>query len=515
MRKKKLMVGVLASLIMASTCAPNINYGWGEYQFLGIVEVDAAVEYGTHTENDVTYWYQKEEGNVTIYSVKLNKQQMQKVTVPSKINGADVVSIDARAFGTSSGNNCMYVSELVLPNTLQTIGDKALQGCTNMSIVTVPYSIAKVAGSAFGPNTKIEHLWLLKDSGERESISTGSQIKELIKDMHVTYLNIAEVKGFVTCNDKGAFTRYGILELLDSLTYSPLFTRIYQDYSSELVSTLLPTSYTSDIEKMQILYNYIVTHVRYGEMFSGSSSAELDPLNNIHQKAFGALFCNSGVCASKADALYYLGKAAGLEIRTINVPKHRLNVFSPAGSNKYYYVDPTQFKFCWGYSFPMNWYTELATDKYQAREEGKICDIAEGFYGKTILVRVIDNNNTSTKTSTFNVKISDEKNLSKVFCNYSTAKVYDYGSNPLTNILSNKDVELYMYDNKYYQLKIQDGDKDVLTMDYALNHGDDYTTYFYDKNNVRHSLRIQIIYDQNDSQTKKTKNNAYFKITIN
>lgn len=510
LNKKKMMAGVLATLVMTNTVPSNLNLSIGDLKFQGVLTANAYALSSSVTQNNVTYFYEDYNGDVTITYVNVLPGASEQVTIPSRIGSGVVTTIASRAFAHSS---CANIKELILPNDLKTIGDKALQGCTNMTTVSVPQTIARVAGSTFGPYTKVEHLRLFTSSGAIVEISTGQQIKDLIKDVYVT-AKIGNLDQFITCDKNGNLKRYGMFELLDSLTYSPFFEKIYKSYSYEIVKSIIPSAYTSDIQKMQIIYNYVLTNVRYSKIHSGTSEADLEMLNNTHQKAFGALFCNSGVCASEANTLYYLGKAAGLDIKTISPPGHRMNIFSPSGSNKYYYVDVTSNVFCKGYS-AYDASNFLGKSTQTANEDGKVYNIAESFYGKTILVRIRDNNNYVGNISKFKVKLSDQDYLSRIFCNYNTSQSNDYNAVLLSNIQHNQDMKLYMYDNKYYQLNIKDGNKDVLTLNYALNHGDNYTTYFYDATNKRHTVNIRIIYDKNDTLTKCTVNNAYFDIVIN
>ena len=67
------------------------------------------------------------------------------VEVPSKINGKSVKEIEAYAFSDRE-----IISEVVLPDGLQVVGDSAFEDCPKLKSVTIPRSVEYIGNCAFG-----------------------------------------------------------------------------------------------------------------------------------------------------------------------------------------------------------------------------------------------------------------------------------------------------------------------------------------------------------------------------
>lgn len=493
--KKRIIAGILSVSMSISCIILNNNEILSQNTFKTI-SVNAASQ--TYSNNGVNYTYETSNNKITITKITLDSNISSNTTIviPSTINGVSVSTIGSNAFQSSA-----KIGTLKLPMSLEYIQDSAFKACTNMNTVYVPKTIKGVAGSAFGPNTKVTTLYIRNSESSSKKIQNGTDIKNLISNVIVKCNG--QLDQFITCTSNGTATKYGMLDLIDSLAYSPFLENIYSSYATEIVNSIIPAN-TSDIEKMQIIYNYVLSTVRYSKIFSGTNDAS-NCLNNTHQKALGALMCYSGVCASEADTIYYLGKAAGLDVKTLSVPGHRLNLFSPSDTTLYYYVDITANTFCSGYSLYGS-DSELSKTEVTARD-GSICQIASNYYGKTILVQIKNNENTN-----FNISLTDANNSSKNFCDYlATSPTSDYTPMYLSNLPLNNNREFYLYDNKYYNLKISQNSTTVFSLNYALNKGDNYSTTFTDVNNNQHTCNIKIVRDNNDN---KTINKARFVINI-
>ena len=66
------------------------------------------------------------------------------VTVPAQIDGLPVTEIDERCF-----ENHTEIEKLVLPDTVSTIGYRAMYGCTGLKEINFPDSLLKIGGWAF------------------------------------------------------------------------------------------------------------------------------------------------------------------------------------------------------------------------------------------------------------------------------------------------------------------------------------------------------------------------------
>ena len=77
-------------------------------------------------------------------SSHMNYSLKGKITIPSKIKGYKVTSIDILGF-----MNCQNMTEVVIPNTVTDIDTKAFYGCTNLKTVTIPRSVTSIEADAF------------------------------------------------------------------------------------------------------------------------------------------------------------------------------------------------------------------------------------------------------------------------------------------------------------------------------------------------------------------------------
>lgn len=76
-------------------------------------------------------------------SITAYKGKSRKVSIPEKINGVLVDSIADGAFQNSN------IVEVVLPEVITSIGNKAFRGCEELSYINLPGSIANIGEDAF------------------------------------------------------------------------------------------------------------------------------------------------------------------------------------------------------------------------------------------------------------------------------------------------------------------------------------------------------------------------------
>ena len=80
-----------------------------------------------------------------------NGFEIQRVTVPSEINGRPVISIGEKVFMNTS------LSEIILPKSLKAILRNAFDGCKNLRKINLPEGITFIAGSCFA-NSGLEEV---------------------------------------------------------------------------------------------------------------------------------------------------------------------------------------------------------------------------------------------------------------------------------------------------------------------------------------------------------------------
>ena len=93
--------------------------------------------------NIVPFTYTKSETSITITGLK-NGVNMQHLRVPEAIEDLPVTLITYDAF-----KNNTVLKSIKLPNSLNSIGIRAFQGCSGLTSITIPDSVTNISGSAF------------------------------------------------------------------------------------------------------------------------------------------------------------------------------------------------------------------------------------------------------------------------------------------------------------------------------------------------------------------------------
>ncbi len=88
------------------------------------------------------YSYTVSSNKVTIVSYP--EQATGAVNIPSKIDGKEVVAIDDGAFQA-----CTLITEVIIPDTVKTIGKYAFAYCVTLKSVTIPSSVTSIGKNAF------------------------------------------------------------------------------------------------------------------------------------------------------------------------------------------------------------------------------------------------------------------------------------------------------------------------------------------------------------------------------
>ena len=486
MKSKKVISGVVAfSILFGGMISPTQEYH-DEYAKKTVVmaattthtiaQNGVSYEIECNTENGVNYAY------ITSVSLSGSIGNNFSLSIPATFTISNkaytVKNIGYRAFDNSS---CSKITQIDLPVTLQTIGIEAFWGCTNLKTVYIPLNIQSVGVSAFY-TTKVEELFLKNSNNSAFEVDTPDEIDFLIFDLFVKEKN-GETFSLVKLN--GDLISNGYFELLDSLWDTPFAESMSALRASSIVNEIIPSN-ASDIEKMQIIYDYVISNYRYGY---------IETLNNdktwASYKAFGPLFFDVGVCGGLSYTIKALGQAAGLNVNTYGDANHRLNVFKPSGSNKYYWVDCLSDLFCVG--------SDLANRPSSLVIDGETYNFANGYYGGSIYVQVNNNDNNSA----FDFKLYNTTDTPKVFADYS-AYNETVGTVLFTDrLVQNKNRSFYVYDNAYYTFEISDGSNNLLTIPFVFNSSAvqsteaGYTTTFV-YNGVTYEVNVRVVRDPDD-----------------
>ena len=78
------------------------------------------------------------------YAVTGHSDEMDtEIVISADLGGCPVKSIE-NAF-----NGCIYLSSVIIPKSVTTIGDNAFNGCTDLTSITIPNSVVSIGGYAF------------------------------------------------------------------------------------------------------------------------------------------------------------------------------------------------------------------------------------------------------------------------------------------------------------------------------------------------------------------------------
>ena len=91
-------------------------------------------------QKDFAFYYAEDENGYVVYGMDEN---LSLVNIPSQIEGIDVVAIGKQAFQN------FRIGELVMPDTITTIGEKAFSGCGKLKTVNIPKNVTIIGAEAF------------------------------------------------------------------------------------------------------------------------------------------------------------------------------------------------------------------------------------------------------------------------------------------------------------------------------------------------------------------------------
>ncbi len=459
------------------------------------------------TSGYATYtFFQNSDGKATITRIDLSSScpSNYSLTVPSTLSGLSTQALHDDAFQ----NNASKIGNLTLPDSVKRIGFNTFKNCTSLNSLTLSENLDSVDECCFYnvfAKGKLNYLYLRKSNGNIVTV-TRQYIENVAA--HTTFEKVSGSNRFKVNSGNDA-----IVSLIAATSGTEFAARMYRSKATQIYTDKLKP-YLTDRQKMQMLYNYLVTSTRYcniaakdgGYDYNGNYYTSVNTLSRMDQSAMGALFFHIGVCAGYSDALWYLGDAAGLDIKTVSKSGHKWNLFRPSGESKYYIVDSVNGDCGVPYSKASFDYMKTAT---QTATDGTNCTVANTFMGDTILVRFKND----FRNSNLNVRLVKHNASGIRYCNYNTYFKNDQGTLSCTELPIYNDKYIYADANTYYDLEIRDTDGNLLkNIPYALNNLP-VAYHFYDADGIFHCVQIAI---KNDVQAANdnTSNNAFFSIWL-
>ena len=150
---------------MENTMNKKLN-GWGGRFVLLVAALSFAggLRADTATVDGYTYTYSVTDGKATIGSDKaespaISPYPVGTVTIPSELGGYPVVGL-----GTNALYKCMNLTEVVLPDSVTTIGRLAFGSCTRLTTLSIPNSVTNIHGQAFYRCYRLESFSVAPDN---------------------------------------------------------------------------------------------------------------------------------------------------------------------------------------------------------------------------------------------------------------------------------------------------------------------------------------------------------------
>ena len=81
--------------------------------------------------------------------VKYSKDGRKLLKAPGKLNGAYSVKEGTRIICDMAFKSCSSLAEVVIPNSVTSIGDRAFSGCSSLTEVVIPNSVVCINGNPF------------------------------------------------------------------------------------------------------------------------------------------------------------------------------------------------------------------------------------------------------------------------------------------------------------------------------------------------------------------------------
>ena len=186
--------------------------------FLCIVFLCSGLAVNSFAADEFTYGdysYTVSSDKVTIVSYP--EQATGAVNIPSKIDGKEVVAIDDGAFQA-----CTLITEVIIPDTVKTIGKYAFAYCVTLKSVTIPSSVTSIGKNAFQNSKSVTIKCESGSYAEKYATENGIIIKKTAKVFNANKVDNNSFFHFVNTSEKSGFNNVTNYEISDSLLRAKL-----------------------------------------------------------------------------------------------------------------------------------------------------------------------------------------------------------------------------------------------------------------------------------------------------
>ena len=276
------------------------------------------------------------------------------VTIPDKIPttnytitelGADNEAI-IHSSSTGSGN--IKLTTLTLPKTAAKINSQALYNTEIPELYTLKLNLNNLTeckSNAMGTNGKLHTVMAYNGSGYSTTNTVGGFNQ---------YYGLASAEYQAMTGDcfklKNASLN-GRLSFLNAVSVTPYCKLVGYEFAKKIAhDNGFDSASLSKQKKLEMVYNYICSHVRYSALYNTQN----EYMGDLRGTALSALALNSGVCGSFAHSFEQLSRASGLTVGStpgtsdvicVGLPGHAANAVRLSASEGYYMVDCTARNF--------------------------------------------------------------------------------------------------------------------------------------------------------------------------
>ena len=159
---------------------------------------------------------------------------VKKLEIPDKFKGRPVASIARRAFRDASVNDRCRLTEVVVPHSIDYIGDEAFSYCRKLESVSLPDSVGYIGNGAFNGCYSLRSIRLPMDIS-------------CIHEYAFAYCPITEIEipSAVTSIEQGAFSSCKELQRVTFNANLSVISERAFEYCPKLCELILPRSLTS------------------------------------------------------------------------------------------------------------------------------------------------------------------------------------------------------------------------------------------------------------------------------
>ena len=256
-----------------------------------------------------------------------------EIVIPDTVNGCPVTAIADRAFC-----ECKYITDIKIPDTVETIGTSAFGGCSSIKELIIPQKVTAIGGSVAGSATALESVTIRGpiETIKYYSFSGCTSLKNITLPDTVRSIEKEAFRGCTKLNNinfpenlesigERAFYHAGVSMAIlpDSLTY--IAEEAFSE-CGELTEVLIPRGVTTilkeafykcpKLEKVIINEGVVAIDVSaFAECAVLTDVSIGDSVTHISQNAFGKCYALKNV--SFPRSLVYIGFGAFADCRSI------------------------------------------------------------------------------------------------------------------------------------------------------------------------------------------------------